>query len=184
MGMWTVKEVSRLTGVSVRALHHYDAALLKLQLKHMEGLISLACEIQSKGVDEMSFQAFHKSEMEQYAKEVKERWGATKAYGEYLEKSKGQTDRKQQELADRLMTLFVKIGGLRKRSPEDSIVQENIRGLQEFIIEHYYVCTDEILLGLGQMYVCDERMKQTIDKAGGEGTAEFVRQAIMAFGGQ
>ncbi len=34
------------------------------------------------------------------------------------------------------------------------------------------------------MYVCDERMKQTIDKAGGEGTAEFVRQAIMAFGGQ
>jgi len=31
------------------------------------------------------------------------------------------------------------------------------------------------------MYLCDERMKAAIDKAGGEGTAAFASQAICAF---
>lgn len=31
------------------------------------------------------------------------------------------------------------------------------------------------------MYVCDERMKHNIDKTGGDGTAEFVKQAIFIY---
>lgn len=38
--------------------------------------------------------------------------------------------------------------------------------------------TDEILKGLGEMYVSDERFKNNIDKAGGIGTAEFTAKAI------
>ncbi|MDE7007198.1 MAG: TipAS antibiotic-recognition domain-containing protein, partial [Lachnospiraceae bacterium] len=34
---------------------------------------------------------------------------------------------------------------------------------------------------LGEMYAADERMKQNIDKAGGEGTAEFARDAISKY---
>lgn len=41
---------------------------------------------------------------------------------------------------------------------------------------HYY---DEI--GLGEMYVSDERFKNNIDKAGGEGTAEFVKAAVAFY---
>ena len=41
-------------------------------------------------------------------------------------------------------------------------------------------CTNEILAGLGQMYVCDERFKNNIDK-NGEGTAEFVTEAIKIY---
>ena len=76
------------------------------------------------------------------------------------------------------MALFSDIGSLRQLPPADPTVQDKIRKLQEFINENYYNCSDEILNGLGQLYVCDERMKNNIDKAGGEGTAAFVQQAI------
>ena len=44
----------------------------------------------------------------------------------------------------------------------------------------YYHCTDEILAGLGQMYVADERFRNNIDKHGA-GTAAFIREAIDNF---
>ncbi len=77
--------------------------------------------------------------------------------------------------------MFAEIGSLRHLPPAHQAVQEQIKKLQDFITNHYYNCTDEILNGLGQMYICDERMKKNIDQAGGEGTAEFARQAIDAY---
>lgn len=58
------------------------------------------------------------------------------------------------------------------------IVNFLFKKLQNFITENYYTCTDEILKGLGEMYVFDERFKNNIDKAGGIGTAEFTSKAI------
>jgi hypothetical protein len=52
-----------------------------------------------------------------------------------------------------------------------------VKKLQDHITGNYYLCTNEILAGLGQMYVGDERFKANIDK-NGDGTAEFVSQAI------
>ncbi len=236
--MWTVHEVSRLTGVSVRALHHYDAIdllkpaeiteagyrlyddvslcrlqnilmfrelrfplkeikvmldnpnfdsgealtqqikLLKMQQKHIGELISLAYKIKEKGVDHMDFNAFQYSEMEQYKKEVRERWGNTKAYQEYQERTINITKREQMDAASGLMTLFADVGALRSLSPDHDKVQKKIREIQSFITENYYNCTDEIFSNLGDMYVGDERMRKSIDKAGGDGTAEFVRKAI------
>lgn len=66
-------------------------------------------------------------------------------------------------------------------SPAEDAVQEKISVLMSFIDEHYYVCTKEILYGLGEMYVCDERFLKQIDRAGGDGTAAFVRQAISIY---
>lgn len=238
--MKTVKEVSRLTGVSVRTLHHYDAIdllkptaitragyrlyddaalgrlqsillfrelqfplkeikkildnpdfdpqealsqqihLLELRLKHTEELISFARTIQEKGVYDMDFHAFDKPEIDQYTAEIKERWGTTKAYEEYqLKMSKSTSNSK--ETAEQFMSLFADLGRLKQSSPEDKQVQHIVKQIQDFITEHYYTCTDEILKGLGQMYTCDERMRQNIDNAGGNGTAEFARQAIDAY---
>lgn len=239
--MRTVHEVGRLTGISVRTLHHYDAIgllkpsrvtdagyrlydekalerlqnillfrelqfplkeikaildnpdfdpkealgqqiqLLELQRKHINDLISLAREIQKGGTNQMDFHAFQKTEIDQYAQEVKERWGATEAYAEYEEKGKGKTDREQEADADKMLELFAGLGRLREHAPEDNAVQVKIGELQAFITEHYYHCTDEILHGLGEMYVGDKRMKCNIDKAGGEGTAELARQAIHVY---
>lgn len=239
--MLTVNEVSKLTGVSVRSLHHYDAIgllkpakvteagyrlygddelkrlqnillfrelqfplkqirtildspefdqqealaqqirLLELQLKHTQELILFARRLQEKGVNGMDFKAFDNKEMEQYEKEVQERWGNTKAYDEYWQKAKGRTDAEQAEIGSQLMERFAEIGKLRQSAPSEQIVQEKVAGIQAFITEHYYQCTKEILSGLGKMYVGDERMKRNIDKAGGEGTAEFVSQAIAVY---
>ncbi len=52
--------------------------------------------------------------------------------------------------------------------------------LQDYIMANFYHCTDDILAGLGEMYVCDERFKQNIDSQGA-GTAEFVYEAIKIY---
>ena len=58
--------------------------------------------------------------------------------------------------------------------------QALVAKLQAHITENYYTCTDEILAGLGKMYVADERFKKNIDKHG-EGTAEFVSEGIRIY---
>ena len=52
--------------------------------------------------------------------------------------------------------------------------------VQDYITQNYYTCTNDILSGLGKVYVADERFKKNIDKYG-EGTAEFAADAIAAY---
>ena len=52
--------------------------------------------------------------------------------------------------------------------------------LQQYITDNFYTCTKEILSGLGEMYVLDERFRENMDKHG-EGTAEFVRDVIRIY---
>ena len=60
-------------------------------------------------------------------------------------------------------------------APEaQALVQE----LRDYITEHFYTCTPEILSGLGKMYAADGEFKENIDHAGGSGTAEFASKAI------
>ena len=129
----------------------------------------------------MGLNAFNKTELDYYKTDAKARWGGTKAYQQYEKKAAGRSDFEDKEIADRFMALFAELGGLQHLSPSAKEVQEKIAGLQEFITENYYTCTDEILSGLGQMYVADERFKRNIDKTGGEGTAAFVSQAISEY---
>ena len=65
-------------------------------------------------------------------------------------------------------------------TPDSAEVQELVKKLQNYITENYYTCTDEILAGLGQMYLADERFKSNIDKYA-VGTAEFVSKAISIY---
>lgn len=173
-----IKAILDSPAFDVRKALEQQIKLLEWQRQHIGELISFAREMQRKGVQEMDFQVFDKSEMEQYKEEVKAKWGETKAYHEYTQKG----DSDSGETACQLMSLFAEIGTLRHLSPSDAKVQEKICALQSFITKHYYNCTNEMLSGLGQMYVCDERFRKNIDKAGGEGTAEFVAEAIKVYG--
>lgn len=58
--------------------------------------------------------------------------------------------------------------------------QRLVKELQKHICDNYYNCTNEILAGLGQMYVADERFKKNIDK-NGDGTAQFICEAIEVY---
>ena len=117
-----------------------------------------------------------------YATEARERWGNTEAYREHKQKTKNYTKEKWAEINDGLMSIFdefaeCKNAGLAPNAPE---VQSLVGKLQKYITQNYYTCTNDILAGLGQMYVADERFKKNIDKYG-EGTAEFASKAIAIF---
>ena len=66
------------------------------------------------------------------------------------------------------------------KKPDSEEAQSLAKKLQNYITENCYTCTNEILSGLGQMYVTDERFKDNIDKHG-VGTAEFVSKVIKIY---
>ncbi len=66
------------------------------------------------------------------------------------------------------------------KDPASDEVQSLVGRLQNHITENYYHCSNDILTGLGQMYVLDERFKSNIDKQT-EGTADFTCKAIQIY---
>ena len=115
-----------------------------------------------------------------YTKQTAERWGATDAYKEYKEKSSGRSDADNKHIQEGLMNIFAEFASL-DCAPADEAVQQLVAKLQKYITDNYYTCTDEILAGLGKMYVADNEFKNNIDDYVGEGTAEFVSNAIEKY---
>ena len=239
--MKTVKEVSRLTGVSVRTLHHYDAIgllqpakvteagyrlyddaalerlqtillfrelefplkeikimldaadfdpmaaltdqirLLELKREHLDRLIEHARSIQQTGVMTMDFKAYDTKKLDAYAREARERWGHTDAWKESQEKIRGKTHDQMASEADGLMDIFRRLGAYRTGDPAAPEAQALVSELQQYISSHYYNCTRQILMGLGQMYAAGDEMNGNIDRAGGTGTGDFARRAIEIY---
>ncbi len=239
--MMTVNEVSKLTGVSIRALQYYDkigllkpaeysesgyrlyddAALGKLQQillykelefplkdikrimdssdfdrnralehqitlltmkkEHLENLILFARGIYGIGVRNMDFSVFDTKKMDEYAAKAKKNWGQTAEYKEFEEKQKGYTDEDNKQMIEEFMGLFVKLGQIKDLEPSSEEVLAKVKDLQNFITEHFYTCSNEILNYLGKMYAGGGSMTENIDAAGGEGTAEFVSKAIEIY---
>ncbi len=117
--------------------------------------------------------------MKNYETGARSRRGTTDAYREHEQKTKNYTKEKWAEANDGLMTIFAEFAVCKNSgaSADSAEAQALVAKLQAHITENYYTCTDEILAGLGKMYVADERFKKNIDKYG-EGTAEFVAEAI------
>ena len=117
-----------------------------------------------------------------YSAEARERWGDTSAYREHEEKTKNYTKEKRAEANDGLMAIFAEFAACMKSGAnvDSDEAQALVAKLQAHITVNYYTCTDEILAGLGKMYVADERFKKNIDKYG-EGTAEFAADAIEVY---
>ncbi|MBR2926524.1 MAG: TipAS antibiotic-recognition domain-containing protein [Clostridia bacterium] len=120
--------------------------------------------------------------MKNYETEARERYGNTSAYREHEQKTKNYTKEKWAEANDGLMTIFAEFAACKKNgaSADSTEAQALVAKLQAYITENYYTCTDEILAGLGKMYVTDERFKKNIDKYG-EGTAEFAAEGIRIY---
>ncbi len=120
--------------------------------------------------------------MKNYENEARERWGNTAAYREHKQKTKNYTKEDWTQANDGLMAIFAEFAMCKNNgaSADSTEVQELVAKLQAHITDSYYTCTNEIIAGLGKMYVADERFKNNIDKYG-EGTADFVAEAISVF---
>ena len=239
--MKTVNEVSKLTGVSVRTLHHYDEIgllkptssteagyrlyddttlerlqhillfrelqfplkdikeildspsfdrnkaleqqieLLTMKKEHLDNLILFARGIKLLGVKYMDFSAFDTKKMDEYAAQAKENWGKTEAYKEFEEKSRNWTEETTGNIAKDMMVLFAEFGEMKSLDPADEMVQAQVKKLQDYITEHFYNCTNQILSGLGRMYASGGEFTENIDHYVGEGTAEFTHKAIEIY---
>ena len=153
--------------------------LLILKKERLEKLIS-SIDDAMKG--KVIMNAFDNSKFENYKDEVREKWGNTKAYAEYAEKSKNYGEDKFSAISGEMAEIFGRFNLAMKNSAVagSEEVQGYVKELQDYITLNFYTCTKEILCGLGQMYVLDERFKNNIDKAG-EGTAEFISEAIKIY---
>ena len=120
--------------------------------------------------------------MKNYETEARERYGNTAAYHEHEQKTKNYTKEKWAEANDGLMAIFAEFAACKNSgaSADSAEAQALAAKLQAHITANYYTCTDEILAGLGKMYVVDERFKKNIDKYG-EGTAEFAAEGIRIY---
>lgn len=241
MNMKTVREVSRLTGVSVRTLHYYDEIgllcpdrvteagyrlygtralerlqhillfrelefslkdikqildrpdfdrqkaldqqiqLLRIKKDRLEQLIDFALGIQKLGVEPLNYQTFDKETLESYKAEARKSWGSTDAFREYEQKTQDDKEENWNIMNLKFMENFAEFGRLKDKDPASELVMRQVERLQQFITDHYYTCTDEILASLGDMYVSDDRMKESLDRAGGEGTAQFASKAIHIY---
>ena len=117
-----------------------------------------------------------------YKIEARERYGKTVAYREYEQKTKNYKKEKWAEANDGLIAIFAEFAACKQSGAgvDSNEALALVAKLQSHITENYYTCTDEILAGLGKMYVVDERFKKNIDKYG-EGTAEFTADAIAVY---
>ena len=129
----------------------------------------------------MDFKPFDHSKMDKYAAEAKAKWGKTNAYKEFEEKTSGQTKEQLASTGDKLMDIFREFGALQHLPAGDPQVQALVAKLQSFITANYYHCTNQILRGLGQMYIAGDEMTDNIDRAGGAGTAQFAHDAIEIY---
>lgn len=185
--------------------------LLTLKKERLEELIRLADDLriaQDKNArtknstrerkTTMDFKAFDNAKLEEYKKRAREQYSDTDAYKEYEAKSAGRTSEDEQVFAKEFMAIFARFGALLQDSadsdaagdhaeasspadPTSPTAQALVQKLRDYITEHFYNCTPEILAGLGKMYAADGEFKENIDAAGGPGTAEFASKAIESY---
>lgn len=236
--MKTIKEVSKIAGISVRTLQYYDKIglfkpiahsnagyrlysdselitlqhillfrelefplkeikeiinsenfdkdialeqqinLLILKKERLENLILFAKGIKLLGVDYMNFTAFDTKKIDEYTKQAKEFWGNTKEFKEFEKIQKNRSDEETKIVNQKLMLIFAEFGKIKSEKYESKEAQNLVKKLKNFITDNFYICSNEILSGLGKMYASGGDFTKNIDAFAGEGTAVFVDKAI------
>ncbi|WP_415948233.1 MerR family transcriptional regulator [Streptomyces sp. KLOTTS4A1] len=156
------------------------------QLRKMATAVEHAMEAKKMGINltpEEKFEVFGEHDPEQYADEVRERWGDTDAYRESQRKAASYTKEDWQRINDEMNAIHHKMAELLAEGvAADS--ERAMDGAEEhrlFITGAHYACSHEMHTCLGEMYVADERFKAMYDGIR-PGLAEFMRDAILANG--
>ena len=162
----------------IKALNE-QKQLLTLKKERLERLIS-AIDGAVKGENVMK--AFDNSKFEKHKAEAKEKWGKTDAYKEHAERTKNYSKQTWDSLAEGMNHIMAEFALCMRNGerPDSTEAQNLVKMLQNHITENYYLCTNQILAGLGQMYVADERFTNNIDKHA-DGTAAFIFAAISVY---
>lgn len=155
--------------------------LLQAQKQRLDILIMLARGIRLMGTKNVNFKAFDRRAIDQYTQRAREQWGTTTAWKEY-EQGFAQRDQAGQQAAIAAMQeIFMRFGSHLGEDPASPALRCLAEELQAFITEHFYTCTDEILLSLANMYDGGGEFTRNIDAWGGEGTGDLAAAAIRCY---
>jgi MerR family transcriptional regulator, thiopeptide resistance regulator len=242
----TVGEMARLSGVTVRTLHHYDdigllppsgrteggyrtydehdvdrlrsiltyrelglgleeiaeaidagtdaVEVLRVarrrvdrrirRLEVIRASLDMAMDDETRGstmTPEEKLSVFGDFDPDDYAEEVKERWGDTQAYAESARRTARYTAADWESIKAQAADIDSQFIALMDAGvpPESEAAASVVEEHRLHISRWFYECTPEIHAGLGQMYVADHRFTTNIDKAG-EGLAAYMSAAIAA----
>ena len=180
-----IKEMLDEPGLDRNRMMEAQLDLLLKKKQRLERIIALL-EAEMRGDSKMSFNEFDMKEIEEcrkkYADEAREKWGGTEAYEESEERTKSYDEGKWQKVSGEQSEIFAEFAALAAEGvkPDSSEAMALAARWQKYISDNFYKCTDEILAGLAEMYITDERFKVNLDKAG-EGTAEFMSATIKSY---
>ena len=158
--------------------------LLKAKAEHLQNCIHLANGIRLMGIQYLNMEDFNVSKKDKYYDQAKVLYGKSEPWKQWEEKRGKRTAEQDQDVNAQVMDFFVRLGELKNQAPDSEAVQGWVRQLQAFFTENFYDCTDQILLGLGQMYAGGGSMTENIDAAGGAGTGAFALEAIQVYCGK
>lgn len=178
-----IKAIMESPAYDAREAMKRQRRLLQMQRLRIDAMIERLDEA-IEGMGSPRPEVFDMSEIEkakkQYADEARARWGDTAAYKESEKRTAQYGKADWQNIQSGMEALFAQFAAVRELDPADERVQQLVKDWQQYITDHFYACTDEILAGLGQMYTADERFKANIDRCG-EGTAACMSRAIAHY---
>ena len=165
-----------------RAMHaHKDLLILKRE--RLERLIALVNNT-IKGEKTMSLKEFDMTEIEQaqkqYADEARQRWGSTDAYKQSAKRTASYNKEDWARINAEAEQIYDGFAAQMGNDPASPAVQQLVANWQAHISTNFYDCTKEMLAGLGEMYIADERFTKNIDKRA-PGLAQFMSDAFRAY---
>ena len=157
--------------------------LLELKRDHFDNLIDMTRKLLREDVTTVSFEAFDKTQLDEYKAAAKAEWGSMPEWAEYEEKSAGRTPGEEANMGEELMALFVPFGKMTAEGADPASPEATAQAalIQAFITEHFYTCSNEVFAQLGRAYGAGGEFTANINAAAGEGAAEFAAKAVAAY---
>lgn len=159
-------------------------SLLEKEKARLEKLINTIdrCITEEQGGEKVDmndkFNGLSKAEIEAYKEEAKEKWGHEVVEASW-KRMEDQGINDYEALQKSLEEIFKPVAALMDKEVSDTEVQDLMAKLKEYM-NQFYDCTDEIFVGLGEMYVADERFHKNISKYG-VGLPEYLREAMKYY---
>lgn len=130
------------------------------------------------------FEAFDMKEIEkhkeEYAEEARQRWGHTDAYKESARRTAQYTKEDWARIQAKVQEIYQMFVDAMDKGPASSEAQKAVGEWRQHITDNFYNCSLEIVRGLGDMYVADERFTKNIDKVK-PGLVLFMRDAMHIY---
>ena len=153
-------------------LAHMITALEKLMDAHRSG-IRLTAEEQAEIFGTTAFS-------EEYAREAEDRWGDTEAWHQSRQRTATFTKDDWQQIKAEGDALLESLAQAKREGVQPGSARANeLARDHRASIERFYDCGDEMHVGLGKMYVADERFTRYYDAAE-PGLAGYVHDIIVA----